>query len=273
MSWYDPDDALLIAEELARETALQYAEDEGIAKFERLAREEQARDRTPFIETAREYWTSVAGRTRWELDQIERSGQEGRTLTFDQATHCWDNEGATLILPSAMDEDRVRTMVEQATFHVQCTKDELNAAYEAVTRALAPEATLLIQETYPGADVEVSYELWGVNALRYYGDDAEQLYDRGIPSAEVLEEAITRLDAGKIAVDAIVDAQISARQATTEPVSLETERTTVAETQPTVHATKLTRLQQPSRGHSATVPSTEVPPLVLETQVRGYELD
>lgn len=244
MSWYDPDDALVVAEERAREAALRREEDEGIAKFERLAREEQARDRTPFIEAAREHWTLAVERTRQELDQIERSGQD-RALTFDQATHCWDSEGAVLVLPRALDEERVRTMVERAASHVQRSDDDLEAAYDAVTQALASEATRLIEEVYPLADVEVVCGLWGVDAIRYYGDDPEQLYDRGIPSAKVLEDALTRLDAGKIAVDAIVDAQVSAQQAVAEPVSREAERTVVAEAQPIVHATKLTRLQQP----------------------------
>lgn len=268
MSWYDPDDALDIAEELTREAALQREEDEGIAKYERLAREEQARDRTPFIETAREHWTVEAERTRQELDQIEQSGQD-RALTFEQATYCWDSEGATHILPSTLDEDRVKTMVERATFHLQRSDDDLDAAYDAVTRALASEATRQIQEVYPGAEVEVAYGLWGINSVRYYGDDAEQLYDKGIPSAEVLEDALTRLDAGKIAVDAIVDAQVSAQQAVAEPVSREAERTVVAEAQPVVHATKLTRLQQPKiHGEFVRASTTGVQVPIYET---GYE--
>ncbi|SEB30021.1 hypothetical protein [Arthrobacter woluwensis] len=146
----------------------------------------------------------------WE-EHVVRTRPESENRSFAEAIEAHDDEGAAYVPSTGLGEERLTSLVHASVRDLLANVSDWDYDYlaEVARSAVLEEAVsavnTAVQESYPDRGVTVSTGPGRGGYFVYSGQGAEDLYTAGIPAADLVEEALMRVDGARIAQQAILE--------------------------------------------------------------------
>ncbi|PSS43108.1 hypothetical protein C6401_13740 [Arthrobacter woluwensis] len=204
-------------------------------------------------------------REPFEVQFQQQNGRPWNLHTGAELTPGWEMHwDESLGLSKAQQE----TLLAHVEDHAQFLRDDLARTNEEAEREARPYDVLAAQleaSEFLSLTKETGALLQESFAVHGWGNDSRQEPQHMQHLVKGIWTAQERPTESQVPADS---------DGWGDPIPVEQleEKTTFVDPE-VFHATKLTRLRQPPRARAVASPSAEVPPSVLEVEVRGYELD